>query len=170
MKLHPALDSDYPAGVSAFRQLVAGARPVFRAGASALYVREGFDHLYYRGLALRHSNGESGKYETFTYEATPALRQWARDNLVFPTVRELLGRHGINEANEIRNWRRRERYAQQLDRPKVFPTRASLGHRLLVEAQAPDGLTVNDDGEASGKGLTAWYVQEFCRANCLKGA
>jgi hypothetical protein len=167
MKLHPAIDPDYPAGVSAFRQLAAGAKPVFRANHYALYHREGFDHCYYRGLCLRHSNGETGKYETYTYEATPELLQWARDNLIYPTVRELLGRCGINEKNEIRNWRRRDRTAQQADRPKGFPSVRDLSHRVLVESQAPDGVTVNEEGEISGKALTQWYVHEFCRLNGL---
>lgn len=165
MKLHPALDPDYPAGVSAYRQLVIGARPTFRAGSC-----EGYDHLYYRGLALRHSNGETGKYETYTYEATPALLLWAKCNNVRPTVRELIGRCGLNEKNEIRNWKRRDRYAQQQDRPKGYPSVKDVQHRVLVEAQAPDGLTINEEGEVSGKGLTQWYVQQYCQINKLKGA
>lgn len=50
-----------------------------------------------------------------------------------------------------------------------FPATSSVKHRLLVEAQGPL-LTVNEDGEASSPGLTAWYVAEFCRLNSLKGA
>lgn len=170
MKLHPAIDPDYPAGVSAFRQLTAGARPTFRANYYDLYKREGFDHLYYRGLALRHSDGGTGKYETFTYEATKELLLWAKYNQIRPQLREMIGRCGLNERNEIRNLKRRARYAEQQDRPKVFPTIVEVRHRVMVEAQAPDGITCNDDNEASGKGLTAWYVREFCRLNNLKGA
>lgn len=167
MKLHPAIVPDYPAGVAAFRQLVIGAKPVFRAGSWDYYRREGYDHCYGRGLCLRHSNGETGKYETFTYVATPELLQWARDNLIYPPIRELLGRCGINERNEIRNWRRRDRYAQLQDRSKGFPSlRKSAPNDLL---KIGPGVTVTEDGEVSSKGLTQWYVAEFCRINGLKG-
>ena len=169
MRLHPALDADYPAGVSAFRQLTAGAKVTFQADHYALYHREGFDHIYYRGLALRHSNGGTGKYEAFTYVATPELLQWAREHLIFPTCSELISRCGLNEKNEIRNLRRRLRYASQVDRPKAFPRLEDVAHRVLVEAQAPDALTTNEDWEVSSKALTDWYVAEFCRLNTLKG-
>lgn len=167
MKLHPALDADYPAGVSAFRQLTAGAKVTFQADHYALYHREGFDHIYYRGLAMRHSNGGTGKYEAFTYEATPELLQWAREHLIFPTCSELISRCGLNEKNEIRNWKRRDRYAQQQDRTKSFPSlRKSAPNALL---KVGPGVTVTEEGEVSSKALTDWYVAEFCRLNTLKG-
>lgn len=154
--IHPAIDKDYPAGVAAYRQLVAGARPVFRANHYDLYRREGFDHLYFRGLALRHSNGETGKYETFTYEATPALLAWASGN-VTRTFDELIAKAGIDAKTAIRNLRRRLRYQDVT--PRAFPNiRNSLA--------AP--TTVNEDGDFSSPGLTDWYVQEFCKLNGLK--
>lgn len=150
MNTHPAIDPDYPAGIAAMRQLCCGARPSFRANYFDLYKREGYDHLYFRGLALRHSNGESGKYETFTYEATPELLLWARTN-VLKTFDEVLA--GRDVAKEIRNLKRRARYDQNTVCARSVPSSSDVNHRVLVELQSPLG-TCNEDGEFSSRGLT----------------
>lgn len=161
MKLHPAIDPDYPAGVAAFRQLAIGARPTFRAGSFHIYAREGYDHLYYRGLALRHSNGETGKYETFTYEATQALRDWAKCNQIRMTFAEALT--GMDVERAIKSYKLSRSAEQRQDRTKLFAS--SLGKGLaLTDAQRADldhlSWTTN----------TADYVAAWCRVNHLKGA
>ena len=71
-------------------------------------------------------------------------------------------------AEEKRRWRnylaqrRRDREVR-----RSVPSIKSVEHRLLIEAQVP-GLTVNEDGDFSSPGLTAWYVDEFCRISNLK--
>jgi hypothetical protein len=37
------------------------------------------------------------------------------------TIAQVIAARGINEQHELRNLRRRARYHQALDRPKVFP-------------------------------------------------
>ncbi len=162
--IHPTIDKDYPAGVSAFRQLIAGARPTFHANSWDLYKREGYDHLYFRGLALRHSNGETGKYETYTYEATQELLLWAKHN-VRPTFDVVIAKRGIDERREIRNLRRRSRYAEQSDCYRGFPSVKRSAPVKLLDVTTG---TLNEDGEFSSPGLTQWYVAEYCRINGLR--
>ena len=50
---------------------------------------------------------------------------------------------------------------------RVFPTAASLAYQVLIEQQGPL-ITVNEDGEFSSRGLTDWYVREFCKINHLR--
>jgi hypothetical protein len=164
MSLPISIDS--PSAIAAFRQLALGARPSFPAGGHFIYQREGYDSLYYRGWALRHSNGKTGKYEQYTYEASDTLRAWAATQSL-RTFDDALA--GCDTAKEIRNLRRRQRRAETATYARPVPSVASVQHQLLVEAQGP-GVTVNEDGEASSRGLTAWYVREFCRLNSLKVA
>ena len=157
------IDREYPAGLSAFRQLVAGARPTFQAGGYSIYAREGYDHLYYRGLALRHSNGETGKYETFTYEASPELKAWAATHTCKSLDQALAGR---DIKKEIRNLRRRARYSETARYALAVPSIDSVKEQLKT---AP-GITTNEDGEFSSRSLTDWYVAEFCTINHLRRA
>jgi hypothetical protein len=66
------------------------------------------------------------------------------------------------------------RVRMQADRPKQFPSDASFQHRILIERQsplfhfeAPD--CIGDTPQLSSRGLTDWYVAEFCKLNHLKG-
>lgn len=163
MKHHPAIDPDYPAGVSAFRLLAAGARPKFSARAADLYRREGYDHLYHRGLALRHSNGDTGKYETFTYEATPELLAWARINLIFPSMTDALAKAGVDVKKAIKAYKISRAAEARQDRPKLFAS--SLGKGLHLTDRERTDLDL-----LSWTTNTADYVTAWCRANHLKGA
>lgn len=161
MNIHPAIDPDYPTAVAALRQLANGARPVFRANGHSLYGREGYDHLYYRGLALRHSNGETGKYEEYTYVATEALLLWAwEQNQRVISFDDALAKIDVKAARAKFSAQRRA------DRRHLVGIPA-LKHQVLIEAQSPL-FSVNEDGEFSSRGLTDWYVREFETINHLR--
>jgi hypothetical protein len=58
--------------------------------------------------------------------------------------------------------------------PYNYPRDADFQHRILIERQsplfhfeAPD--CIGDTPQFSSRGLTEWYVGEFCRLNKLKG-
>ena len=164
MKTHPAIDADYPAAIAAQRQLIIGARPSFRANGHGLYGREGYDHLYYRGLALRHSNGETGKYETFTYVATEALLLWAwEQNQKVISIDEALAKIDVKKARAKLAAQRRAQRHHLVGVPEL----RSVKHQVLIEAQSPL-FSVNEDGEFSSRGLTDWYVREFEKINGLR--
>ena len=62
----------------------------------------------------------------------------------------------------------------RLDRE--FPEQGAYNHRAIIEMQSPlVTITRHDEGDChlpeysySSKGLTDWYVAEFCRINHLK--
>lgn len=120
MNIHPAIGSDEIDVWNACRQLMRPGAKVTVSNYSWESVKKGhFDCLYFRGLALRHSNGATGKYETFTYTPTEQLLAWARQqDLLRVSFDDAL--KGRDVKNEIRNLMRRARYAQQQDRPKSF--------------------------------------------------
>lgn len=138
MKTHPAISDDEIDVWNACRQIQYPGAKVTVSNYSWESSKKGhFDSLFFRGLALRHSNGATGKYETFTYTPTEKLLAWARQHdLLRASFDDAL--KGRDVKNEIRNLRRRARYAQQQDRGKVFPK------------------------------STENYVAEFCRLNNLK--
>lgn len=141
MKVHPAIDDDEVAIWNACRQLMlSGAKVEVTNYGWQRNKREAFDTLCFRGLANRQSNGDAGKYEVFTYTPTEKLLAWAQhcDSLRVSFDVALKGR---DVKNEIRNFRRRARYAQQQDRAKYFP-------REVTTTEA--------------------YIKEFCRLNSLK--
>jgi hypothetical protein len=164
MSIHPAIDPDYPAAIAAMRQLCNGARPSFRANSSGIYQREGYDHLYFRGLALRHSNGETGKYETFTYVATEALLLWAIDQRQqVISFDEALAKIDVKKARAKLYGQRRAERSHLVGVPNL----QSVKHQVLIETQSPL-FSVNEDGEFSSRGLTDWYVREFEKINGLR--
>lgn len=64
------------------------------------------------------------------------------------------------------------RVCMQADRPKVFPDPVKLQHQIMIERQGPLFVSYYDDDGVSGliyssRGLTDWYVDEFCRINHL---
>lgn len=127
--------------------------------------RPSFDHLWARGYADRHSNGEVGAAEAFTYVGTEKLLLWHYD--------QMRRRVSFDEAlAKIDVPKRRAKYfrdrRKEREHKRSIPAPKALQHQLLVEAQGP-GLTVNEDGEFSSRGLTDWYVRQFCQANDLKG-
>lgn len=120
MNIHPAIDTDEIDVWNACRQLMLpGARVEVTNYSWQSIKRDAFNSLYARGLANRQSNGATGKYETFTYTPTEKLLAWARQqDLLRASFDDAL--KGRDVKNEIRNLRRRARYAQQQDRPKSF--------------------------------------------------
>jgi hypothetical protein len=57
---------------------------------------------------------------------------------------------------------------------RKFPSPLHLMHQLTVERQSPLFTGYYDDDGVTGyvfssPGLTAWYVESFCKANHLKG-
>ena len=54
-------------------------------------------------------------------------------------------------------------------RTRQFPDPGKMRQRVLVEMQSPL-TTINEDHEISSRGLTDWYVGEYCRLNNLKKA
>lgn len=121
MNKHPAIADDELEVWAAFRQLAApGAKVTVSNYSWESYKKNNFDSLYHRGLALRHSNGESGKYETFTYVPSRQLLEWqAEQDAKAVTFAEAL--QGKDVQRELRNLRRRARYAEQQDRVKHWP-------------------------------------------------
>lgn len=166
-KHHPAIGNDEIDVWNACRQIQYPGAKVTVSNYSWESVKKGhFDSLYFRGLALRHSNGESGKYETFTYTPTEQLLAWARQqDLQRASFTDAL--QGRDVAKEIRNLRRRARYAMTAESPRSFPSPRDVQHQILIEAQSPLA-TANEDGQFSSRGLTDWYVSAWCRANHLK--
>ena len=121
MKIHPAISDDEVHVWNACRQLMfPGARVEVSNYSWESHKKASFDPLYYRGLALRHSNGETGKYEMFAYVPTEKLLVWARQqDLLRASFNDAL--KGRDVQKELRNLRRRARYAEQRDRPKHWP-------------------------------------------------
>lgn len=143
------------------RQLCAGAHIKDRnmAAFALSSRRQTLDNLYHQGWAERHSNGESGKYETFTFVATAKLREWAHqqglDRKTFDQALVLI------DVKKARARYMAERRAEREHRP-VVPD---------IKQQALGPLaTVNEDGEFSSRSLTDWYVREFERINHLVAA
>lgn len=167
MNIHPAIDPKELDVWNACRQLMLpGARVEVTNYSWQAIKRDAFDCLYFSGLALRHSNGATGKYETFTYTPTEQLLAWAcQQDLLRASFDDAL--KGRDVKNEIRNLRRRARYAEQQDRAKFFPKDTEVKHRVLVESQSPLS-SINQEGDFSSPGMTQWYVAEFCRLNGLK--
>jgi len=63
---------------------------------------------------------------------------------------------------------------RRTDRPKKFPDDGAMGRRIQIERQgplftfnAPD--CIGDAQQFSSRGLTDWYVGEYCKLNYLKG-
>lgn len=51
---------------------------------------------------------------------------------------------------------------------KHFPRISEVFHAFAVEALDPVALTtVNEGGQVSSPALSKWYVQEYCKLNCL---
>lgn len=169
MKLPHDLTDDHHNNVAHnIRQLCIGARP--KVQASSFWGdrdREALEHLYCHGYAERHSNGESGKWETYTYVATAKLLDWARQQDVARcTFDQALERIDAKKARaKFAAQRREERRIT-----RAYPSIRDVSHRVIVEAQAPGGVTINEEDEVSGKGLTQWYVDQYCRLNNLRSA
>ncbi len=121
MKTHPAISDDEIDVWNACRQLMQpGARVEVTNYSLQAIKRDAFNSLYFRGLADRQSNGDTGKYEVFVYTPTQKLLDWAyQQDLLRVSFDDAL--KGRDVKNEIRNIMRRARYAQQQDRGKVFP-------------------------------------------------
>lgn len=166
-KHHPAIgDDEFEVWDACCQLQYPGAKVTVSNYSRERNKKDRFDSLYFRGLALRHSNGGSGKYETFTYTPTEQLLAWARqqDSHRASFDDALQGR---DVARELRNLRRRARHAMTAASPRSFPSPRDVQHQILIEAQSPLA-TANEDGQFSSRGLTDWYVSAWCRANSLK--
>lgn len=51
-----------------------------------------------------------------------------------------------------------------------FPREKDVLHQFMIAAQAPDGVTVNEDGDISSRSVTDWYVKRYMMLNRLKAA
>lgn len=168
MNIHPAIDAKELDVWNACRQLMLpGARVEVSNYSWQSIKRDAFDCLYFRGLALRHSNGATGKYETFTYTPTEQLLAWAcQQDLLRASFDDAL--KGRDVKNEIRNLRRRARYAQQQDRTKYFAFADTsvaalyVGRHLWPDEASRDMATVKNPPS------TEAYVTAWCRLNGLK--
>lgn len=167
MNIHPAINADEIDVWNACRQLMLrGARVEVTNYSWHSIKRDAFDSFDARGLANRQSNSETGKYEMFIYTPTEKLLAWAREqDLLRVSFSDAL--QGRDVAKEVRNLRRRARYAMTAAPPRSFLAAKDVQHRILIEAQSPLA-TANEDGQFSSRGLTDWYVSAWCRANHLK--
>jgi len=77
---------------------------------------------------------------------------------------EILEEQGRDIKHEIKLLKRRLSYSKHIEARRSFP---NLAHQALIEAQSPL-FTTNEDGEFSSRGLTDWYVSQYCKANHLK--
>lgn len=68
----------------------------------------------------------------------------------------------------------RRKYGKAKATPRKFPPVRDTTHQAVVQQQAP-GFTVSpveepgDEFQFSSRGLTDWYVSQFCKLNSLKG-
>jgi hypothetical protein len=155
MKLPPQINPDDQSVVSAWRRLAIAKRIT-----AERCNRDAFDSLYRRGLAMRHSNGETGKYETFTFVLSTAAEEWLATNGKRPTFSEALEKMGAEAVKKAkRKWSAQQSYYRHCN-TRHFPT----GN----ESDRPCPTYVNADGEYSGLALTQWYVAKFCALNNLK--
>lgn len=154
MNLPSQISQDERDTIAAWRHLAAAKR--VRA---ERYEQDTFALLYYRGLALRHSDGGTGKYETFTYVLSAAAEEWLATHQITVTFSQVLEKMGPDAVKTAkRRWSAQQSAARRHFRR--FPT----GN----EAGRPDPTYVNEDGEYSGLALTRWYVAKFCALNHLK--
>ncbi len=121
MNIHPAIGADEIDVWNACRQLMqTGARVEVTNYSWQAIKRDAFNSLYARGLADRQSNGDTGKYKMFIYTPTEQLLAWARQqDLLRASFDDAL--KGRDVQKELRNLRRRARYAEQQDRIKHWP-------------------------------------------------
>ena len=69
------------------------------------------------------------------------------------------------DAESRDSWPKGKKYTKRWKSEKrLFPYRTTV--ELIADGF--NGIYKNEDGEFSSKELTAWYVEEFCRANYLK--
>jgi hypothetical protein len=161
MRLPLRINPDDTYIVSAWRRLAVAKRITAERHNEAA-----FNSIYRSGLALRHSNGETGKYERFTYVLSTLAEEWLAANGKRPTLAEALEKMGAAAVTTAkRRWSAQQAVARRHIRS--FPTIKEVAHMLLIEAQGPL-VSYNDDGEFSSPGLTQWYVARFCALNNLK--
>lgn len=156
MKLPPSIHPDDHHVVSAWRRLCASTRHT-----QERYADGDFYALSVRGLALRHSNGETGKYERFTYVLSAEAEEWLAAHPIsqtFSQVMEKMGAEAVKKAK--RKWSAQQGVARR--HARIFPTGNESGR--------PDPTHINEDGEYSGLALTQWYTARYCALNHLKGA
>lgn len=166
MNIHPAIDAKEIDVWNACRQLMLpGARVEVTNYSWQSIKRDAFDSLYHRGLANRQSNGDTGKYETFTYTPTEELLAWARQqDLLRASFDDAL--KGRDVKNEVRNLCRRARYAEQRDRAKFFAD-ASTTDLYVGRHPRPDEAS-RDLAIVKNPPSTEAYVAAWCRLNGLK--
>jgi len=156
MKLPPSIHPDEFRTVSAWHHLAVAKRIT-----AERYETAYFESLYHRGLALRHSNGETGKYERFTYVLSTAAEEWLAAHPIsqtFSQVMEKMGAEAVKKARAKFLRQQRESHSHV----RIFPTGNESGR--------PDPTHINEDGEYSGLALTQWYTARYCALNHLKGA
>lgn len=166
MNIHPTIGDDEIDVWLACRQLMLpGARVEVTNYSWQSVKRDAFDSLYHRGLANRQGNGETGKYEMFIYTPTEKLLAWARQqDLLRASFDDVL--KGRDVKNELRNLRRRARYAEQRDRARYFADTSTTDlyvgrHPRPDEASRELAIVKNPPS-------TEAYVAAWCRLNRLK--
>ena len=157
--------------ISAVRRLALAPIVVdFRAFAE---VRDACGTLVFKGLANVASNDASvKKYEVLTYTPTDELLALkAKHDASIPSFDDFALTHGkdISPA-ACKAALRRKPMAARSDR--IFPSIRDVAYRALVEAQSPlfthsPPVEPGDELQFSSRGLTDWYVGEFCRINHL---
>ncbi len=126
-----------------------------------------------RGICTEHSNGKEGKSEVITYRATDLMRELAdkhrASTLTFDAMAKKLCRNVSPSA--VRAKTRRNRLEPKIGH--VYPSQEKVSMALAVEFQG-SGITVVPAVEPdevplfSSRGLTDWYVGEFCKLNHLR--
>ena len=90
------------------------------------------------------------------------------------TVAEYCSKKGIPlpKPKTVKHYNAAVRH--QGDRPKYFPADQTFAHHVVIERQSPLWYQdvpddISDGQQFSSRGLTDWYVGEFCKLNHLKG-
>jgi hypothetical protein len=123
-----------------------------------------FVSSYYLSTLLEHGEGglclDGGNRDVWTLDADQmkAVTKWLKTFVNAPKTQK-------QHAAAIKKLHGRAR-------PDTthFPTERWVLHKFLIEAQSPNSVTTNEDGEISSAAVTKAYVEEYCRLNMLKVA
>lgn len=126
-----------------------------------------------KGLCTVESNGKEWKLEVLTYRATPLMLGLAeKQRASTKTFDQLAQQMGLDISPAAIKGRMRKKRLAPLSCTR-YPAIRDLEHQRLIEQQGPfyTEAPAVEPGEVplfSSRGLTDWYVGEFCKLNLLR--
>lgn len=149
---------------SAFRRLASSRPAQVRPGRDARNTIEAFDRIVWAGLATREEFGEPGfKDHRFEYQITDEGRTRVSAEGAWCKSAQALVPYLPRTHKAWRTTQSRVRPAGAYPAAKEVAAQLALAIRRNL-----DSVTTNEDHEFSSRGLTDWYVADFCRRNHLK--